>query len=213
QGQSLYSQSGAYWLDMQGNGNLVMYQTRTGIAIWGLEKYGAFPPAVAGPYNMTMKYDGNFAVMGTSSEVIWVTKLAYLTPGPYKAIVTKDGNLNLVAGNGIAYWSSACTVFPGYTFMPFTDQLQSDLGQKPNLDSALSACNADCRCKAFNSGGWIKTAIDYFVGYYLNTLCNGLYVRDNTPSCPPPPSPMPRPPRPPRPPPGASSRANSSTAT
>ncbi|GFR51080.1 hypothetical protein Agub_g13406 [Astrephomene gubernaculifera] len=196
QGQSLYSQSGAYRLDMQGNGNLVVYQTSTGTPTWSLQKYGAFPPAIDGPYIMTLKDDGNFAVLGASSGVVWATQLAYVGSGLYKAIVADDGNLNLVSGDGRTYWSSACAVFPGYKFLPFKDQYGSDeLGQQPNLESALSACNADCRCKGFNSGAWVKTGCDKLVGDYTGT-CNGLYVRDNPPTCSPPPSPSPSPPSP-----------------
>ncbi|GFR46285.1 hypothetical protein Agub_g7839, partial [Astrephomene gubernaculifera] len=90
-----------------------------------------------------------------------------------------------------------CTVFTGYTFLPFKDQFKSDLGQKPSLASALSACNADCSCKGFNSGGWVKTGTDNVVDSYTD-MCSGLYIRDNPPTCSPPP---PSPPRPPRPPP------------
>ena len=95
-GQSLASCNGDYTLDMQGDGNLVLYQS--GTALWSSGTAGS--PAD----RALMQGDGNFVLYNSAGTAEWSTKTAGDTGADLS--VQNDGNLVLYSASGTALWSS-----------------------------------------------------------------------------------------------------------
>ncbi|MEV7188241.1 RHS repeat-associated core domain-containing protein [Kitasatospora sp. NPDC093102] len=85
-------------LIMQADGNLVLYQIDTGLAVWSTATAG-HPGARA-----TMQTDGNFVVTDTNGTVLWSTNTAGNTGAVAK--VQDDGNLVLYDTANKALWAS-----------------------------------------------------------------------------------------------------------
>ncbi|WP_051969949.1 ricin-type beta-trefoil lectin domain protein [Kitasatospora azatica] len=94
-GDSVQSKAGH--LDMQPDGNLVLYSKVTGRALWSTNTWGR-PGATA-----TMQTDGNFVLYGPDGRALWASG----TPGQRGAnlVLQDDDNLVLYVG-GKAPWAS-----------------------------------------------------------------------------------------------------------
>ncbi len=95
-GQSLASCNGDYTLDMQGDGNLVLYQS--GTALWSSGTAGSSADRAL------MQGDGNFVLYNSAGTAEWSTKTAGDTGADLS--VQNDGNLVLYSASGTALWSS-----------------------------------------------------------------------------------------------------------
>ena len=84
--QKLVSKSKAYELDMQGDGNLVIY-TASRQAIWATGTNGKG----TAPYELSMQADGNLVVFGSTTSM-WSTG-AKAGTAPFTLIMQDDGNL------------------------------------------------------------------------------------------------------------------------
>ncbi|AZQ50323.1 peptidase S53 [Burkholderia cenocepacia] len=85
-GQIVYSASRTHKLVMQGDGNLVLYNTTNGAAVWNSATYGN-----AGAYAV-LQTDGNFVVYGPSGNALWFSSTYAASYGQYLA-VQDDGNM------------------------------------------------------------------------------------------------------------------------
>jgi hypothetical protein len=94
--QSLESCNGDYSLIMQGDGNLVLYQS--GTALWASNTAGSAATEAI------MQGDGNFVLYSSSGSAIWATG----TNGNSGAYieVQNDGNVVIYSSAGAALWSS-----------------------------------------------------------------------------------------------------------
>jgi hypothetical protein len=85
--------SGGYRLVMQGDGNLVVYNS-SGKAVWNL--------GVAGGNRLVMQGDGNLVVYNSSGKAVWSPGVA----GGNRLILQGDGNLVLYNSSNKPVWSS-----------------------------------------------------------------------------------------------------------
>jgi hypothetical protein len=95
-GQALDSANGSYGLNMQGDGNLVLYQGST--ALWSSGTAGT---AAA---RAVMQGDGNFVLYNNSGSAVWSSKTSGNT-GAYLE-VQNDGNVVIYSATGTALWST-----------------------------------------------------------------------------------------------------------
>ncbi|MDK2125698.1 hypothetical protein [Parachitinimonas caeni] len=103
-GQSVSSDSGAYTLVMQGDGNLVMYQRSNMSPIWYTKTDGN-PGAAA-----VMQGDGNLVVYSTTGTALWNSRTAG-NAGAYLN-VQDDRNLVVYRADGKALWHSDTYIRP-----------------------------------------------------------------------------------------------------
>lgn len=85
-GQIVYSGSGSHQLAMQNDGNLVLYNTTNGAAVWNSGTYGN-PGAYA-----VFQGDGNFVVYDASGKALWNSATSSTSYSQFLA-VQDDGNL------------------------------------------------------------------------------------------------------------------------
>ena len=95
-GQSLASCNGDYSLDVQGDGNLVLY--KSGAALWSSGTAGTSASEAV------MQGDGNFVLYNSSGTAEWSSK----TNGNNGAslAVQNDGNVVIYSATGTALWST-----------------------------------------------------------------------------------------------------------
>ncbi|MGX7826085.1 S8 family serine peptidase [Actinokineospora sp. 24-640] len=94
-GASLKSANGAYTLVMQGDGNLVLYNT-AGAALWHTNTWGN-PGATA-----TFQSDGNFVVYAADGRALWHTGTNNTAASLF--IVQDDSNIVLYGPTGQVFW-------------------------------------------------------------------------------------------------------------
>jgi hypothetical protein len=95
-GQSLTSCNGNYTLDMQGDGNLVLYQS--GTALWASNTSGSAADRAA------MQGDGNFVLYTSSGTAVWSTGTAGNDGA--RLAVQNDGNVVIYSASGSALWDT-----------------------------------------------------------------------------------------------------------
>ncbi|MCU9954212.1 protease pro-enzyme activation domain-containing protein [Burkholderia sp. BKH01] len=105
-GQTLYSPSTNHELVMQYDGNLVLYNTTNGAAVWSSRTYGN-----AGAYAV-FQADGNFVVYGTSGNALWSSATNNASYGQY-LVVQDDGNMVIYRSSVPVFATSTAT--SGYT--------------------------------------------------------------------------------------------------
>jgi hypothetical protein len=98
-GQSLASCNGTYSLDMQGDGNLVLY--KAGTALW------SSGTANSAANRALMQGDGNFVLYNSSSTALWSSKTGGNSGA--KLDVQNDGNVVIYSATGTALWSTGTT--------------------------------------------------------------------------------------------------------
>jgi len=106
-GQSLYSRSGQFQLNFQGDGNVVLKRTRSGEVLWATGTAGS------GAERLTMQEDGNAVLYARGGRPLWNSGVT----GPdmrhgQELIVQDDGNL-VVYSRGRVYWASGTQRGPG----------------------------------------------------------------------------------------------------
>jgi hypothetical protein len=94
--QSLASCNGGFTLIMQGDGNLVLYQS--GTALWASNTVGS------GADEAIMQGDGNFVLYTSSGSPVWASGTAG-NAGAYLD-VQNDGNVVIYSSSGSALWST-----------------------------------------------------------------------------------------------------------
>jgi cell wall-associated NlpC family hydrolase len=97
-GQDLVSSGGQYKLDMQGDGNLVIYEN--GSAIWASSTAGT------GSANyLVMQGDGNLVVYNRAGKPVWASNTAGTGSANY-LVMQGDGNLVVYNRAGKPVWAS-----------------------------------------------------------------------------------------------------------
>lgn len=126
-GQIVYSASKSHQLVMQDDGNLVLYNTTNGAAVWSSRTYGN-----AGAYAV-FQTDGNFVVYGASGNVLWYSATGGASYGQY-LVAQDDGNMVIYRSyvpvfatstgtsvytsstSGSAVWKGGVTLSSGQSF-------------------------------------------------------------------------------------------------
>ena len=93
-GQSISSPLDAYYLVMQGDGNLVEYNS-SGTAVWASGTYPNGSVAV-------MQASGNFVVLNSSGATLWASGTAG-NPGAYLSL-SNSGQLSVDETDGAILW-------------------------------------------------------------------------------------------------------------
>ena len=96
-GGALSSNNGQYRLTYQGDGNLVLYDTLAGTALWSTSTFGTAPGYAL------MQTDGNFVVYDEDGVAQWASTTAG-NPGAYLS-VNDDGNLVIYGSDGQPVWT------------------------------------------------------------------------------------------------------------
>jgi hypothetical protein len=108
QGQRLLSKNKKYFLEMQLDGNLVLY-SRKGLngktkdnAIWnsGTARKGK------GPFKAVMQNDGNFVVYDSTGAAIWNSNTSKKGKGPFRVIIQDDGNFVIYDNDKKSPWAT-----------------------------------------------------------------------------------------------------------
>ncbi|WP_249182485.1 protease pro-enzyme activation domain-containing protein [Burkholderia ambifaria] len=126
-GQAVYSASRNHQLLMQGDGNLVLYNTTNGAAVWNTRTYGN-----AGAYAV-FQNDGNFVVYSANGAVLWYSA-TYGQSGSQHLSVQDDGNMVIyqsfvpvfatatgtssyaISASGSAVWNGGVVLSSGQSF-------------------------------------------------------------------------------------------------
>jgi len=103
-GQSITTPGGAYRLTMQGDGNLVEYNS-SGTALWASGTSGN-----SGAY-VTMQSDGNLVLYSSSTKALWASGTNG-NPGA-SLVLRDDGNLVVDSATGIPLWAPTGLLVPG----------------------------------------------------------------------------------------------------
>jgi len=125
--QIVYSPSGNHELAMQGDGNLVLYNTTNGMAVWSSGTYGN-PGAYA-----VLQTDGNFVVYSAGGKALWASATDGASARQFVA-VQDDGNMVIYrtyvpvfatgtattgyagSSSGPAAWKSGAIISNGQSF-------------------------------------------------------------------------------------------------
>ncbi|KAB0659469.1 peptidase S53 [Burkholderia diffusa] len=105
-GQIVYSASKSHALVMQNDGNLVLYNTTNGAAVWNSRTHGN-----AGAYAV-FQTDGNFVVYSASGNALWYSATNGASYSQYFA-VQDDGNMVIYGSSVPVFFTSTAT--SGYT--------------------------------------------------------------------------------------------------
>ena len=115
-GQQLTSANGGYSLVMQGDGNLVEYNSASK-ALWWTSTTGTANTAV-------LQSDGNFVVYPSNGTTAWSSKTGG-APGSGVGdtlVVQDDGNVVLYPPSGPALWSTGTSGYGAYNAAPLVQQ-------------------------------------------------------------------------------------------
>ena len=106
QGQSLASPSGLYRLSMQGDGNLVEYDTATGSPAWAA---GTTPSGAVA----AMQGDGNLVIYDGTGKALWASNTSG-NPGAYLSL-PDTGQLAVLSTSGVPLWAGTGVLVPNAT--------------------------------------------------------------------------------------------------
>lgn len=102
EGSYLQSGDGRFKMVMQGDGNLVIYQSGVG-AIYASNTDGTGSPT----FKLAMQSDGNLVIYG-SGGATWASNTNGVGQGPYTLVMQNDGNLVIYDRNGAIWASNTC---------------------------------------------------------------------------------------------------------
>jgi hypothetical protein len=103
-GHAIWSSNGQYRLVYQTDGNLVLYRTSNGAALWALPISSPYAPG-----NAIMQTDGNLVVYAANGGVVWASN----TSGSgHRLVVQNDGNVVMYRPNGTSVWSTNTMQYP-----------------------------------------------------------------------------------------------------
>ncbi len=108
--QELISENAYTRLIMQGDGNLVEYETRDGQPLWASQTYNT------GATHAIMQGDGNLVVYTDANVPKWASG-TYNNPGAY-ATLESDGALVVYSASGVPLWSNNIHVGPNHKIIP-----------------------------------------------------------------------------------------------
>jgi hypothetical protein len=97
-GKKLFSADGRFRLDMQTDGNLVIYNVGTGNHVWGTKTSGS------GANKAVMQRDGQFRLYNQAGEIKWSS---YTGDSGSYVKMQNDGNLVIYSPKGYPVWAAA----------------------------------------------------------------------------------------------------------
>ena len=103
EGSFLQSGDGRWKMVVQGDGNLVVYQSEGNIPIWASNTGGQG----AYPFKLAVQSDGNVVIYGTDRPT-WATNTNGVGTGPYTLVMQDDANLVLYDQNGPIWATDTC---------------------------------------------------------------------------------------------------------
>ena len=101
-GQRYTSNSGAHYMEFQGDGNLVVYDA-AGSYVWGLNK--VIGNRYQGVKTVVMQSDGNLVARGAGDAFIW-SAFSVAQPSGTTLNLAPNGALQIVHPDGKIAWSS-----------------------------------------------------------------------------------------------------------
>jgi hypothetical protein len=108
QDEKLTSKNGKYYVNMQSDGNFVLY-SKGGMngktsdnAIWSSGTNGKG----TSPYKIQMQEDGNLVLYDSKNNAQWSSNTNGKGTAPFKVIVQDDGNFVLYDSKNTAIWNS-----------------------------------------------------------------------------------------------------------
>lgn len=159
-GQSLSACSGKVKLDMQSDGNLVLYVEGKG-AVWSTNTAGSRA------YAAVMQSDGNFVLYDRDDLPLWSTGTQG-HPNAYLA-VQSDGNAVLYGNASTPLWATNTVMSPPTTCGVLRANQALSLGQ------SLTSCNGDLRLTLLADGNLVLDALGSRV-WASNTTRTGAYA-------------------------------------
>jgi len=167
-GQSVSSPSGAYYLVMQGDGNLVEYNS-SGTAVWSA---GTYPNGSVA----AMLANGNFVVYNSSDDIIWSSGTAG-NPGAYLSL-SNTGQLSVVSSSGTPLWA-AVELVPGV--LVSGAQLAAGQSITSPFDAYFLVMQGDGNLVEYSSSGTaVWSAGTWPNGSVAAMLANGNFVVYNS---------------------------------
>jgi hypothetical protein len=97
-GQSILSGNGQYRLIYQTDGNLVLYRTSNGAALWASNTWGTAPGACL------MQHDGNLVIYNANGIPIWASQTYGYTGN--RLVAQSDGNVVIYTAWGAPIWAT-----------------------------------------------------------------------------------------------------------
>lgn len=157
----MYSANSAYKAVMGGDGNLAVYSTKTGAAIWSSGTQGN-----PGAYG-ALQSDGNFVIYTKKGKAIWNTHTEYAGKG-CSLKLTNDG-VFAVCKNGNQIWSSRSSLTSNSIIVSHDDTL--------SLGECISSPNKQYRAVLQGDGNFVvynykNTAIWSTGTHYMSTPLN-----------------------------------------
>lgn len=107
QEQTLTSGNNGYRIIMQGDGNLVLYNSTHMVpknAIWASNTCNKSP--FVGPYHLIMQHDANLVIYDAYSRAVWASNTQHKGTPPHRLTMQSDGNLVIYDANNHATWAS-----------------------------------------------------------------------------------------------------------
>lgn len=105
-GKRLTSKNNCYHIDMQGDGNLVIYNTPDLVPrkpIWSSNTYNKSPYK---PFLLIMQDDGNLVMYDALNHAIWFSNTEQKGSPPYRLVMQNDGSLAIYDANNRCTWTS-----------------------------------------------------------------------------------------------------------
>ncbi|GGI04815.1 hypothetical protein [Egicoccus halophilus] len=131
-GQELRSNNGQYRLVMQTDGNLVLYPTAGGAAVWATHTWNR--PALDRPVRADMQADGNFVLYDTLNRPVWATG-THQHPGSYFDL-QDDRNLVIYNAERRPVWASGTNIpAPQKRTGSLTARLYQDVGFRKRMET------------------------------------------------------------------------------
>ena len=179
-GQQLTSANGDYKLDMQGDGNLVEYNSASK-ALWSSNTSGTGSANFA-----TLQSDGNFVVYTSTGNAVWNSGTSGTGSGN-TLVIQGDGNIVLYPPSGPALWDTSTDGYGAYNSAPSVQQSLSvgkgtpttpaisNLPTKGNFGGSFAAnvsTNGDGNTSVTSNSTSICTVSGFLVSYVGVGACS-----------------------------------------
>jgi len=179
-GDSLTSASGRYWLVYQGDGNVVLYDLATGVALWWTGTVGEIPGQAV------MQGDGNFVVYNEAGSAVWWSATEGYAGA--RLFVQDDANVVVYTPDYVPVWWSAGSlqnvtvvtgqVFDASTGTPIAGAIVSLNGRDQTATDALGRYSLQ-GTPAFGGSNVMTVSAENFVTEYqydVSTTFENVYL-------------------------------------
>lgn len=116
----LYSSDGKYWMTLQNDGNLCVYNySSAGVTVG--QWCSSSANIGTAPYRLYMENDGNLVIYDSTKKAIWKSGTSLgssVSSAPFKLVMQTDGNLVIYDKYNVYLWSRIGGKNPNYSFAP-----------------------------------------------------------------------------------------------